>query len=109
MQNKRGSIFKPFAALKGFDEAIKEKEDVKCEKPILSSDKLEELEESLSAITETDLLLLKYYRNQHIYTINCYIKKIDYVYKKITAYDIESDKQLIIDVNNILDIKISRD
>lgn len=105
MQNKRGSIFKPFAALKGFDDAIKEKEEIKYEKPILSSDKLEELQDEFSKMDTGSLVYVKYYKNNKFYETNGTIKKIDTVYKKlILEYD---DKEIKIEINCIIDLKVN--
>ena len=100
MQNKRGSIFKPFAALKGFDEAIKEKEEIKYEKPILSEDKLEELQEKFMRISQGSLVYIKYYKNKKYLEVEGKVEKIDNVYRKIVL------DTITIEINNILEIEI---
>ena len=105
MQNKRGSIFKPFAALKGFDDAIKEKEEIKYEKPVLSSDKLEELQEEFSLLSIGSSVYVKFYKNSKFYEIEGIITKIDTVYKRLVI--VESGKEIKVEINNIIDLKVN--
>lgn len=101
MANKnRGNIFKPFDALEGFNSEIKKKEEVKVEKPVLTQDRIEELQEVFNEITIGSNVYIKYYKNNKFIEVTGEIKKIDVVYKKITIQD------KTIEVANIIDIKL---
>lgn len=105
MVNKnRGNIFKPFDALEGYNEAIKKKEKVKKEKPILTSDRLEELEEVFSNIQIGTNVYIKYFKNDDFFEVIGNVTKIDTVYKKISINNEGTIK--VIEIMNIIDIKI---
>lgn len=76
----------PFDALTGFKESIsvlKEKRN-NIDKPILSIDQLEVLDQNLKkAYYENIDITLYYYEKGRIYYVVGKITKIDYIYKKI--------------------------
>ncbi len=57
----RASQFMPFAALKGFEEALKEKERIEVEKVLLSEESLEYLDYQLSLLKVGDLVTVIYF------------------------------------------------
>lgn len=61
--SQRAKIFMPFDALKGFKDALKEKEKVKVDKKILSEDQVSVLNEDLYKIKKGDLIEVIYYDN----------------------------------------------
>lgn len=99
MNKNRGNIFKPFDALEGYNEEIKKKEIVKVEKPVLTPDRLEELEAVFQEIELGDNIFVKYYKNNAILDVEGNITKIDVVYKKIIV------SKVSIPIENIIDIK----
>lgn len=104
MANKnRGNIFKPFDALEGYNDELHKKEIVTYEKPELTSDRLEELENIFSRIDATTTVSIKYYKNKSFKEIEGNVCNIDTVYKKIT---VKNENKVIIPIEDILDIKI---
>ncbi len=57
----RASQFMPFAALKGFEEALKEKERIEVEKVLLSEESLEYLDYQLSLLKVGDMVTVIYF------------------------------------------------
>ena len=96
MPNKpRGNQYQPFAALKGFNEKLREKERITCDKKILSEEKLEELNGKMMSINKGDYVKVVYYNYDSYEEFEGRITNIDYVNKnikfntlKISFYDI---------------------
>lgn len=65
----RASQFMPFAALKGFEAALREKERIEVEKIILSEEALDFLDYQLSLLKVGDMVTITYY------DYGAYIKK----------------------------------
>ena len=98
---ERARQFLPFDALKGLQEAIKEKEICYIDKKELSEELQEELDIKLSQIEKGDKIYLKYYKNrQYIEKIGI-VKEISQVKKKIILQD-----DVKISVSDILEIDI---
>ncbi|WP_408072638.1 hypothetical protein [Butyrivibrio sp. JL13D10] len=57
----RASQFQPFAALKGFEEALKERERIEVEKIELSEEALDYLDYQLSLLKVGDMVSIIYY------------------------------------------------
>lgn len=57
----RASQFMPFAALKGFEEALREKEHIEVEKILLTDEALEYLDYQLSLLHVGDMVTVIYY------------------------------------------------
>lgn len=57
----RASQFQPFSALKGFEEALRERERIEVEKVILSEDALNYLDYQLSLLKVGDMVTVVYY------------------------------------------------
>ena len=56
----------PFAALRGFGKVIKKEEKVKTEKPQLSDEETEELNEIAKELKKGDLVRIKYYDGEFV-------------------------------------------
>ena len=67
--NQRAKIFTSFSALKGFEELIREQENIYEEMPILSDDQYEDLNYAVSSLSIGDFITVKYYRDFHIKTV----------------------------------------
>ena len=59
----RAKQFMPFDALKGFQEALREKERVRVSKRILSEEEREELNRELSRIGKMDMVEAEYFQD----------------------------------------------
>ena len=79
--SERAKQFMPFAALKGFEEAIaqKEREYFKEERSLLSEEQLAELSYKASNLRENDTVTLEYYDG--------------YIYKKVSATYLYTDTE----------------
>lgn len=96
----RAKQFIPFDALKGFREAILEKEKNIIPKKILSEDIQEEINLTLTQITIGCNIAITYYDGESYTTITDQVKKISVPYHTIELTDIS------IAFNDILDITI---
>ena len=83
----RTKQFLPFDALKGFKEALAEKE-IEYDKRIdLTEDSYMELEKQLNKIEKGSKIKIKYYKNKKYIEIIGEVTNIDYVRKKIRIND----------------------
>ena len=75
--NQRAKIFTPYAALKGFEELIREQENIYEEMPVLSDDQYEDLNYAVSSIRIGDDITVKYFRDYHIRTAFGAVTKLE--------------------------------
>lgn len=75
--NQRAKIFTPFAALKGFEDLIREQENIYEEMPELSDDQHEDLNYAVNSIRIGDDITVKYFRDYHIKTVFGSVEKLD--------------------------------
>ncbi len=73
----RAKQFAPFAALKGFDEALRAKEKIVVSKPVLSEEEREELDRNLHTIEYGSIVKAKYYENDECLEITGVLSRID--------------------------------
>lgn len=99
---ERAKQFLPFDALKGLQEALREREEQLeyVEKVELSDEVIECLSEKLKMIEIGNSIKVKYYYNKLYKEVIGKVKKIDKVNKKI---ELEADVE--IKFNNILNIE----
>lgn len=93
----RAKIFFPFAALKGFDEALREKEKIIENKKLLSEDKISEINYLLHS---KEKLIITYYKNNKYITTKCCIKFINNIYLKTDTDIIKTEDIVDIEVLN---------
>jgi deoxyribodipyrimidine photolyase-like uncharacterized protein len=96
---ERAKLFMPFSALKGFEEALREKEKKVEEKKELLEDAANTLNEIFQTLKPNMLVTISYYNNDKYETITNTIKKIDKT-KQLILID---DKQIAF--QNILKIQ----
>ena len=77
----RAKQFLPFDALKGFQEALREKEIEYEEKRELSEEVLIELNNKFNQIEKESYVEIKYYKNGRYNKIKGIVTKIDYIKK----------------------------
>ena len=75
--SQRAKIFTPFAALKGFEELIREQENTYEEMPELSDDQYEDLNYAISAVKIGNDVTVKYFRDYHIRTVFGSVTKLE--------------------------------
>ena len=95
----RAKQFLPFDALKGLQEALREKEIEYEQKKELSEESLMELEKQFNKIEKGSFVKIKYYKNKTYIEVTGIVTKIDYIKKKIQINQIEN-----INMCDILDI-----
>lgn len=96
----RAKLFMPFDALKGLQEALREKEREIEERKELSEESLMELQKELNKIEKGSNVKIKYYKNnKYIYAIGV-VTRIDYIKKKIIL-----DGDTKINLNDIVKLK----
>lgn len=97
----RAKQFLPFDALKGLQEALREKEIEYEEKIELSEERLNELEIEFNKLEKGSCIKIKYYKNRQYVNISGIVTNIDYIKKKI-----QIDKTENINVCDILSIAV---
>ncbi len=95
----RAKIFLPFDALKGFKEALREKEKVLVEKKILSIEEKEKISNKISQIKKGMIIKIIYFENNEYIELEGMVSSIDFVYQNLKIVKKE------IKFNDILDIK----
>ena len=75
--NQRAKIFTPYAALKGFEDLIREQENTYDEMPELSDDQYEDLNYAVSSIRIGDDITVKFFRDYHIRTVIGVVPKLE--------------------------------
>ena len=101
----RAKIFAPFAALKGFEEALKEKEKILVSKKVISQEEKDKIGLILKDIKKNQMVEIVYYNNYNLNNgeyikLKGLVSKIDVVYQEITIV------QTKINFNDIYSIKI---
>src|SRR5699024_11073359 len=97
----RAKQFLPFDALKGLQEALREKEIEYEEKKELSEETLAELNNRFNQIEKGSYVKIRYYRNGRYSEIKGIVTYIDYIKKKIQIDKIEN-----INICDIIDILV---
>lgn len=94
-REERAKQFLPFDALKGFSEALREKEIEYVEKIELSEDQIEEISNQLKLIEINSIIEIIYYHDRQYFKTTGRVKKIDIIKKQIV---IEETKINFIDI-----------
>lgn len=97
----RAKQFLPFDALKGLQEALKEKEIEYEEKKELSEDTLSELNDKFNQVENGKSIKLTYYKNGRYSEIEGIATNIDYIKKKIQINKTEN-----VNICDIIDILV---
>ena len=97
----RAKQFLPFDALKGLQEALREKEIEYEEKKELSEDTLSELNDKFNQVENGKSIKLKYYKNGRYSKMKGIVTNIDYIKKKIQINKTEN-----VNICDIIDILV---
>ena len=84
---ERAKIFMPFDALKGFKEALKEKEKIIVEKIELSEEEKDKLIYKLDQLKKGLLIKIVYYNNQEYIELKGIVAMINVLSKIVTIVD----------------------
>jgi len=74
---ERAKQFMPFAALKGFEDALREKEKIVVERISLSEESKEELDRKLREIRRNDMITVIYYLNDEYVKVTGMVARLD--------------------------------
>ena len=91
----RAKQFLPFAALKGFEEAIGKRRKLDFEPVLLGEDAAEELDEKIRALSPGDDVRIVYYGNREFNGLSGRVKKIN-EYERLL--ELEEEKIRIDDI-----------
>jgi len=97
----RARQFMPFDALKGLQEALREKEKEVEMRKELSEESLSQLNEQLQRISPGDIIKIMFYKAQQYVEIKDKIDSIDVIYRKIVM---ENGQK--INFNDVISIEI---
>ena len=73
----RAKQFMPFSALKGFEEALREKEKIVVEKICLSEERKEELDRKLQQIQKNDMVTVVYFCKGEYIQVTGMVARLD--------------------------------
>lgn len=80
----RAKIFLPFAALKGFEEALREQEKIVVEKKKISDEIKEKISKKIASLNKGDMVRVVYYDNGEYIKVQGVVSNIDITYQKLT-------------------------
>lgn len=83
--SNRAEQFLAFDALKGLREALKEKECIKVEKRVISTEEAEKIDQTLRKIKKNMLCEVVFFKDGEYIKVEGVITKIDRVYKKLNV------------------------
>lgn len=90
-RSDRAKQFMPFDALKGFREALKEREKVFVPKRVLSEEQLEELDRKLSMVKKGDVVTVEYFCNGEYVRVTGKVTDVDGMDKSIKIANTKLD------------------
>lgn len=76
-REERAKQFMPFAALKGYEEALREKEKVVVEKIELSEERKAELDEKLHQVQKNDMVTVVYFHEDEYLKVTGMVSRFD--------------------------------
>lgn len=76
-RSERAKQFMPFAALKGYEDALRKKEKIVIDKIILGEDAQESLNRKLSAVEKNDMVSAIYYINGEYVEISGIVSQLN--------------------------------
>ena len=83
--SERAKQFMPFASLRGYEQMVKESEEIISDKIEISEDRIEKLSKIISKVKKGDEVLIEYYSNGKYIKKQGIVANIDAVYKTITV------------------------
>lgn len=95
----RAKQFMPFDALKGFREALEEKERIIVPKRELSEEQKEELDFKLRGVQKKDILTVEYFQNGEYVQVTGMVARID---KNCKILQIVNTKIAFVDILSII-------
>ena len=81
--SQRAKQFAPFAALKGFEEAIAQKQKIYLRKPDLSEEMAQKLDDDIKKTKKGEKITVTYYYDGEFFDVSGIVKNLDLIYKTI--------------------------
>ena len=100
MVSNRARQFMPFDALKGFKEALRQKEKIKVVKKELTQDNIDELNYKFTQIKKRDIIKVIYYNGEDYVEIEGIISSIDYENRILTVIKTKISFDDIYEINS---------
>lgn len=98
----RAKQFMPFAALKGYEQALREKERIIVPKAELSDEYKEELDDKLRKVQEKDIITITYFCKDEYIQATGMVSKLDSIERVLQVVDTE------IAFDDVYSIKLKR-
>lgn len=94
----RAKQFMPFAALKGYEEALREKEKIIVDKKELSAERKDELDNIIHIINKQDMVTVIYYEKNEYIKITGLVSKLDFDSRFLQIVDTKIDFENIFSI-----------
>lgn len=94
----RAKQFMPFAALKGYEEALREKEKIIVDKKELSAERKDELDNIIHIINKQDMVTVIYYEKNEYIKITGLVSKLDFDGRFLQIVDTKIDFENIFSI-----------
>lgn len=88
---ERAKIFMPFAALKGFEEALREKEKVVVKKKDLNEEEILMLNQKMATLEKGQMIKVVYFNKDEYIEIQGLVARLDKVLGNITVVNTKID------------------
>lgn len=88
---ERAKIFMPFAALKGFEEALREKEKVVVKKRDLNEEEILMLNQKMATLEKGQMIKVVYFNKDEYVEIQGLVARLDKVLGNITVVNTKID------------------
>lgn len=88
---ERAKIFMPFAALKGFEEALREKEKVVVKKRDLNEEEILMLNQKMATLEKGQMIKVVYFNKDEYIEIQGLVARLDKVLGNITVVNTKID------------------
>ncbi len=88
---ERAKIFMPFAALKGFEEALREKEKVVVKKKDLNEEEILMLNQKMATLEKGQMIKIVYFNKDEYIEIQGLVARLDKVLGNITVVNTKID------------------
>lgn len=97
-REQRAKQFMPFAALKGFDEVLRERERIVVPRAELSEDKREELDRTLHQINRQDVITVVYFSEGAYLQVTGMVSRCDVTARVLTVVNTRIPMEDIYDI-----------
>ena len=97
-KSSRAKQFIPFAALKGYEEALRAKERIVVEKSSLSEEYQEELDRKMRMVARNDMVTVIYYSKEQYVKMTGMVSRIDVTARVLKIVNTKIDFDDIYDI-----------